>query len=393
MDFTDIDAVNSLIESSSAIIDSIQHGGLQPSGTVGLSQIPKGITSALTKAWEAEAATAGNGDTQHKSDSLEDHQANDTDSPEDTGTNQTIQEANIIETPHPEVLSAAKARLKRPKAGRDTHDNPSAQPDHLLKGGPLSPQPAAPWVQNPPIHGGPGTADPRPSQTQDHSLTGEKWQSSPTKQPETSNWWNGATRGAQQSELNQSDSTVYADTAPPSAASACMTTDQVQLLMKEVADMKSLLQALVRNLAVLPQLRNEVAAIRTSQAMIEGTLNSIKILDPGNYQESSLNSWFKPRPDHAVVVSGPGNPLTMPTPIQDNTIFLDELARPHPSLVNPSPPTTNTNVDLGPQKQAAIAYISAKCKDQGKRDQLSKLIERATTLSEINKVKRQALGL
>nr|WKV35116.1 putative V protein [Paraavulavirus hongkongense] len=139
MDFTDIDAVNSLIESSSAIIDSIQHGGLQPSGTVGLSQIPKGITSALTKAWEAEAATAGNVDTQHKADSLEDHQANDTDSPEDTGTNQTIQEANIIETPHPEVLSAAKARLKRPKAGKDTHDNSSAQPDHLLKGGPPEP--------------------------------------------------------------------------------------------------------------------------------------------------------------------------------------------------------------------------------------------------------------
>nr|UNW59162.1 phosphoprotein [Paraavulavirus hongkongense] len=393
MDFTDIDAVNSLIESSSAIIDSIQHGGLQPAGTVGLSQIPKGITSALTKAWEAEAATAGNGDTQHKSDSPEDPQSNDTDSPEDTGTDQTLQEANIVETPHPEVLSAAKARLKRPKAGRDTRDNSPVQPDHLFKGGRPSPQPAASWVQNPPSQEGPGTADPRPSQTQDHSPTGEKWRLSPTKQPETSNWWSGATRGAQQSELNPPDLTVYADTAQPSAASACMTTDQVQLLMKEVADIKSLLQALVRNLAVLPQLRNEVAAIRTSQAMIEGTLNSIKILDPGNYQESSLNSWFKPRQDHTVVVSGPGNPLAMPTPVQDNTIFLDELARPHPSMVNPSPPTTSTNVDLGPQKQAAIAYISAKCKDPGKRDQLSRLIERATTPSEINKVKRQALGL
>ncbi|AFX60879.1 phosphoprotein [avian paramyxovirus 4] len=393
MDFTDIDAVNSLIESSSAIIDSIQHGGLQPAGTVGLSQIPKGITSALNKAWEAEAATAGSGDTQHKPDDPEDHQARDTESLEDTGNDPATQGTNIVETPHPEVLSAAKARLKRPKAGKDTHGNPPTQPDHFLKGGLPSPQPTAPRMQSPPNHGSSSTADPRQSQTQDHSPTGEKWQLSPTKQPETSNWWSGATQGVQQSELNQPDLTVYADTAPPSAVSACMTTDQVQLLMKEVADIKSLLQALVRNLAVLPQLRNEVAAIRTSQAMIEGTLNSIKILDPGNYQESSLNSWFKPRQEHTVIVSGPGNPLAMPTPVQDSTIFLDELARPHPNLVNPSPPVTSTNVDLGPQKQAAIAYVSAKCKDPGKRDQLSRLIERAATLSEINKVKRQALGL
>nr|UQT69478.1 V protein [Avian paramyxovirus 4] len=136
MDFTDIDAVNSLIESSSAIIDSIQHGGLQPAGTVGLSQIPKGITSALTKAWEAEAATAGSGDTQHKPDDSEDHQARDTESLEDTGSDPATQGTNIVETPHPEVLSAAKAKLKRPKAGKDTHGNPPTQPDHLLKGGP-----------------------------------------------------------------------------------------------------------------------------------------------------------------------------------------------------------------------------------------------------------------
>nr|UQT69479.1 W protein [Avian paramyxovirus 4] len=135
MDFTDIDAVNSLIESSSAIIDSIQHGGLQPAGTVGLSQIPKGITSALTKAWEAEAATAGSGDTQHKPDDSEDHQARDTESLEDTGSDPATQGTNIVETPHPEVLSAAKAKLKRPKAGKDTHGNPPTQPDHLLKGG------------------------------------------------------------------------------------------------------------------------------------------------------------------------------------------------------------------------------------------------------------------
>ncbi|ACI47549.1 phosphoprotein [Paraavulavirus wisconsinense] len=199
----------------------------------------------------------------------------------------------------------------------------------------------------------------------------------------------GVTPHVPQSQPSQSSIDVLADNVPNSVTSVSIPLTMVESLISQVSKLSDQVSQIQKLVSTLPQIKTDIASIRNMQAALEGQISMIRILDPGNNTESSLNTLRNSGNRAPVVICGPGDPHRSLIKSENPTICLDELAR--PTQANSPPKSQDNQRDLSAQRHAITALLETRVAPGPKRDRLMEMVVAAKSASDLIKVKRMAI--
>nr|UNW59210.1 phosphoprotein [Avian metaavulavirus 22] len=409
MEFADDDDIQSLLDMGEYVIDSIKHAQTSGQGTAGRSAIPKGIVKSTTEAWEQDTE-------------LQAREPSPTSTPQSTQTNEynlTALDNNLSDNP-PAGVQEQTGRNKATLSGLFTSLDMMEQ-KQIKKGGGSAKLEER--VKNPNLHPPTGSAVQTPFPLQ--KLGGEKKtqpylleQQSNNRQPpslgspvqDLNRFGNlgidgntpsagtqqetpslshpGATQLAPLLGLSQQSSGAGVETAPVTAqdVNQIMTT-----LMQQQTVLQSLTQTITKiceSLAILPMLRNDLQVIKSSCALLEAQLASIRILDPGHAGISSLNE-LRNTGQQAIVVTH-GSIPSKDSSVYQQPIVLDELARPvgKDYAITPQSARTIDVADIESMKALVTTYV----KDERRAAKYINQLAKVTTMDQLLRLKQQILN-
>nr|QEQ50582.1 phosphoprotein [Avian metaavulavirus 21] len=409
MEFADDDDIQSLLDMGEYVIDSIKHAQTAGQGTAGRSAIPKGIVKSTTEAWEQDAETqAQDSPFTPTSQGIQASESNLTTLDNDSSDNppasvqeQAGQNRDALSGLFTSLDMMEQKQIK--KGGGAT--KPKDRAEHLILqppvgnaiqvphplqklGGEKRTQPQLLEHQNNSRQlMSPGSPIQEPNQSGNLGIDGNTL-SAGIQQKTPSLLHPGVTQLVPLLGLSQQSSDVGVGTAP-------VTAQDVNQIMTTLMQQQTVLQSLTQSinkicetLAILPVLRNDLQVVKSSCALLEAQLASIRILDPGHAGISSLNE-LRNSGQQAIVVTHGSTP-GKDSSIYQQPIVLDELARPvgKDYAVTPQPSRTIDIADIESMKALITTYVKNERRAAKYINQLAKV----TNVDQLLRLKQQILN-